>query len=424
MILLFVALAVLILGGLPIAFSFGLAAMAGLWMENLSFLNVATRMFSGLDTFVLLAAPFYIVVGDLMVRARLSDRLIGFSTLIVGRIRGGTAYANIVASILFAGISGTAIADIASLGRVFINAMPKEGYTKAFAASLTVASSIIGPIIPPSVIMVIYAALADLSVLTLFSAAVVPGLLLGLSCAAVVFVKSLRGELPVSAMTLPPEARPKALRDGLIVLTLPGFILFGTVSGVFTPTEAGGIAVLLAILLGTVVFRELTFLSILQAFRSAARLTAALFLIFATVQIINYVLILGGVQKDARDLLAVFSDHPFVFLVVCSIFFIMIGLVLDAGPALFLLAPILLPLTRQMGIDDSQFSMVMLIAVTMGLITPPVGVCLFVTCKIGSITMGEMWKDLRWFFVAEVGVLLLLCYFPVLSTGLPSLIGR
>ena len=424
MILLFVVLAVLILGGLPIAFSFGLAAMAGLWVENLSFLTVASRMFAGLDTFVLLAAPFYIVVGDLMVRARLSDRLISLSTLLVGRIKGGTAYANIVASVLFAGISGTAIADIASLGRIFINAMPKEGYSRAFAASLTVASSIIGPIVPPSVIMVIYAALADLSVLTLFAAAIIPGLMLGLSCAVVVFVKSLRGELPVSAMTLAPKERPKALRDGLIVMALPAFILFGTVSGVFTPTEAGGIAVVMAILLGTVVFRELTFRSTLEAFRTAARLTAALFLIFATVQIVNYVLILGGIQADARNLLAIFSDRPFVFLVVCAVFFIVIGLVLDAGPALFLLAPILLPLTRQMGIDDSQFSMVMLVAVTMGLITPPVGVCLFVTCRIGNITIGEMWKELRWFFLAELGVLLLLCYFPALSTTIPTLIGR
>jgi tripartite ATP-independent transporter DctM subunit len=422
--LLFLVLAILILGGLPIAFAFGLAALAGLWMEDLAYLTVASRMFAGLDTFVLLAAPFYIVVGELMVRGRLSDRLIDLSTLIVGRIRGGTAYANIVASILFAGISGTAIADIASLGRIFINAMPKEGYSKAFAASLTVASSIIGPIIPPSVIMVIYAALADLSVLTLFAAGILPGLLLGGSCALVVFIKSLRGDLPLSAMLVPKPERPKAFRDGLIVLSLPMFILFGTMSGVFTPTEAGGIAVLLAILLGTVVFRELTLRSTFESFRIAARLTAALFLIFATVQIINYVLILAGVQGQVRVLLVAISDYPFIFLVVCATFFILVGLVLDAGPALFLLAPILLPLTRQMGIDDSQFSMVMLIAVTIGLITPPVGVCLFVTCRIGEIKMGALWKELRWFFLAEIGVLLLLCYFPILSTGIPNLIGR
>ncbi|MEZ5905264.1 MAG: TRAP transporter large permease [Geminicoccaceae bacterium] len=414
----------LIIGGLPIAFAFGLSAMAGLYVEDLSFLNVASRMFAGLDSFVLLAAPFYILVGEVMVRARLADRLIMLSTLIVGRVRGGTAYANIVASILFAGISGTAIADIASLGRVFINAMPKEGYSRAFAAALTVASAIIGPIIPPSVIMVIYAAVAQISVLTLFLAAIVPGLLLGLSCAVVVFAKSLRGELPQSAMAVPAGERLPAARDGLVVMTLPAFILLGTVSGVFTPTEAGGIAVVLAILLGAVVFRELGLLDILQAFRAAARLTAALLLVLATVLIVNYVLILGGVQGITRDLLVHVSDYPFVFLLVCATFFVVVGLVLDAGPALLLLAPLLLPITRQMGIDDNQFSMVMLIAVTMGLITPPVGVCLFVTCRIGNLTMGEIWRELRWFFLAEIGVLVLLCLFPVLSTGLPALVGR
>ena len=180
----------------------------------------------------------------------------------------------------------------------------------------------------------------------------------------------------------------------------------------------------LAIFLGLVVFRELNLRSILASFRTAERLTAALFLVFATVQIINYVLILGGVQADLRDVLNVFTGNPQLFLFACALLFILIGLVLDAGPALFLLAPMLLPLSRQMGIDDNQFSMVMLIAVTMGLITPPAGVCLFVTCRIGDIGMGELWKDLRWFFIAEVVVLALLCLFPVLSTGLPTLIGR
>lgn len=424
MILLALLLAILVVAGLPIAFAFGLAAIAGLWIEDLALLSSVNRMFAGMDSFVLLAAPFYIVVGDIMVRARLSDRLIALSAVIVGRIRGGTAYANVVASILFAGISGTAIADIASLGRVFINAMPKEGYTRSFTAALTVASAIIGPIVPPSVIMVIYAAVAQLSVLSLFAAAIVPGLLLGLSCAAVVFVKSLRGELPQSAMTVSAEDRPRALWEGATVMLLPVFILFGTVSGVFTPTEAGGIAVVLAILMGTVVFRELTFGAIFSSFRNAARLTAALFLVFATVQIVNYALIIGGVQNGLREVLSIFQAYPHIFLFVCAIFFVLVGLVLDAGPALFLLAPLLLPMTRQMGIDDNQFSMVMLIAVTMGLITPPVGVCLFVTCRIGAISMGELWKELRWFFIAEIVVLALLCSFPVLSTGLPDLIGR
>lgn len=424
MIWLAVTLAVLMLGGLPIAFAFGLSAIVGLWAQGLGFLAVATRMFAGLDTFVLLAAPFYILVGELMVRSGLSDRLIALSAVLVGRIRGGTAYANIVASVFFAGISGTAIADIASLGRIFINSMPKEGYTRSFAAAVTVASAVVGPIIPPSVIMVIYAAVAQVSVLSLFLAAVVPGLLLGGSCAVVVFLRGLRGDLPEGGMLIPAGGRAKAVREGLMVTTLPAFILFGTVSGVFTPTEAGGVAVVLALLLGSVLFRQLDLRGVFDAFRGAARLTASLFLVFATVQIVNYVLIIGGIQGFTRGLLGVFEGQPVLFLLACMAFFLLVGLVLDAGPALLLLAPLLLPISRQMGIDDMQFSMVMIVSCTMGLITPPVGVCLFVTCRIGNLSMGALWNDLRWFLLAEIGVIVLLVLVPALSTGLPGLFGR
>ena len=397
-----IALSILLLGGLPIAFSFGLAAIVGL------------------DSFVLLAAPFYIVAGELMNRGGISDRLIQLSTMLVGKIRGGTAYATILASVLFAGISGTAIADIAALGQIFINSMPKEGYSKPFAAALVTAGSIIGPIIPPSVIMVLYAAVADVSVLRLFLGGVVPGLLLGLACAAVVFVKGMRGGLPRSTMMVSAAQRPRALREGLLVLTLPGFIIFGTLSGVFTPTEAGGIAVVCAIFLGTFVFRHLDLRGLVLAFRAAARLTAALFLLIATVEIVNFVLILGGIEDWTRDLLGLFRDRPTLFLLSCVVAFLVIGPALDAGPALLLLAPILLPLSRQMGIDDIHFSMVMIVSTTLGLISPPVGVCLFVACKIGEMSLRMLWSELKYFFYAEIGVIVLLVFFPVLSTALPN----
>ena len=417
-----IALAILLLGGLPIAFSFGLAAIVGLWFEQLPFLNIVSKMFAGLDSFVLLAAPFYIVAGELMNRGGISDRLIQLSTILVGRIRGGTAYAVILASVLFAGISGTAVADIAALGQIFINSMPKEGYSKAFAAALVTAGSIIGPIIPPSVIMVLYAAVAEVSVLRLFLGGVVPGLLLGLACGAIVFFKGLRGELPRSAMVVPAAERPRALRDGLLVLTLPGFIIFGTLSGVFTPTEAGGIAVVYSLFLSVVVFRHLDFAGLVAAFRAAARLTAGLFLLIATVEVVNFVLILGGIEDWTRDLVSLFKAYPTLFLLSCVVAFLIIGLALDAGPALLLLAPILLPISRQMGIDDIHFSMVMIVSTTLGLISPPVGICLFVACRIGNMTLGTLWSELKYFFYAEIGVILLMVFFPVLSTGLPDLL--
>jgi tripartite ATP-independent transporter DctM subunit len=417
-----VLLTVLLVAGMPVAFAFGLASAVALYLDGFSLLNVASRMFAGLDSFVLLAAPFYILAGEIMNRGGISERLIELSRVLVGRIRGGTAYAAIVAAVLFSGISGTAVADIAALGQIFINSMPREGYSKAFAAALVTAASIIGPIIPPSVIMVLYAAVADISVLSLFLAGVVPGLLIGVACAAVVFVKGLRGELPVAHVEITRAQLPRLARDGALVLSLPGFIVFGTLSGAFTPTEAGGIAVLYAFFLGALVFRSLDMGGTLASLRNATRLTASLFLLIATVEIVNYVLIMAGIGEWTAGLAKAFAGQPEMFLIACVIVFLLIGLALDAGPALLLLAPFLLPVTRQMGIDDLHFSMVMIVSCTMGLISPPVGICLFVACKIGNITMWQLWKELRWFFYAQIGAIFLLIFFPILSTGLPRLV--
>ncbi len=415
------ALVVLLVAGLPISYSFALAGSFALWYTGEQQLNVVSRMFSGLDSFVLMAAPFYVFAGELMNRGGISERLINLARILVGRIRGGTAYASIVASVLFSGISGTAVADIAALGNIFIKGMHKEGYTRSFAAAVCVASAVIGPIIPPSVIMVLYAAVADISVLRLFLAGIVPGLLLGVSCAVVVYWRGRKGDLPVATITVTRAEVPKLVRDGFLVLSLPAFIVLGTLSGAFTPTEAGGIAVVYAAFLGTFVFRHLDLAGFMQAARSSARLTAGLFLLIAAVEVVNYVLILAGIAEGTGAVLAVFKENPKIFLLVCVFAFLVIGLALDSGPALLLLAPVLLPITRSMGIDDMHFSMVMMVSVTLGLISPPVGIVLFVACKIGNITMRDLWSDLALFFYAEIAVIVLLVYFPILSTGLPSL---
>ncbi len=393
-----------------------------MWFTGEQQLNVISRMFSGLDTFVLMAAPFYILAGELMNRGGISERLIHLAQILVGRIRGGTAYAAILASVMFAGISGTAVADIAALGQIFINGMAKEGYNKAFSAAVVTAASIIGPIIPPSVIMVLYAAVADISVLNLFLAGIVPGLMLGICCALVVYWRGRRGDMPVATIVVTRAEVPRLVLDGLLVVSLPAFIVVGTVSGAFTPTEAGGIAVVYAAILGTFVFRHLDFAGFMKAARNSARLTAGLFLLIAAVEVVNYVLILAGVAEGTAAIVAVFKQHPKTFLLVCVLAFLIIGLALDSGPALLLLAPVLLPITRSMGIDDIHFSMVMIVSVTLGLISPPVGICLFVACKIGNITMRTLWSELALFFYAEIAVIVVLVYFPVLSTGLPKLL--
>ena len=417
-----IALVVLLVAGLPIGYSFALAGSIALWLTGEQQLNVISRMFSGLDTFVLMAAPFYILAGELMTRGGISERLIHLAQILVGRIRGGSAYAAILAAIMFSGISGTAVADIAALGQIFINGMAKEGYSKAFAAALVTAASVIGPIIPPSVIMVLYAAVADISVLNLFLAGIVPGLLLGVACGLVVYWRGRGGKLPVATVVVARGEVPRLVLDSCLVLSLPAFIVIGTVSGAFTPTEAGGIAVVYAAFLGTFVFRNLDLSGLLRAARSSARLTAGLFLLIAAVEVVNYVLILAGVAEGTAAIVSVFKEHPKTFLLVCVVAFLIIGLALDSGPALLLLAPVLLPITRSMGIDDMHFSMVMIVSVTLGLISPPVGICLFVACKIGNLTMRQLWSELALFFYAEIALIVVLVYFPILSTGLPRLL--
>lgn len=413
---------ILLLIGVPIAFALGLAGLYGLYERNLNFIILPTRMFTGIDSFVLLAAPFYILAGEIMNRGGITERLIRLSGIIVGRIRGGTAYANIVASVFFAGISGTAIADTAALGQVFIKGMPKEGYRKEFAAAVTVASSVIGPIIPPSVIMIIFSAVSQVSVINLFLAGVVPGLLLGVAVASIVFWHGRRGDLPRGTYTARRDEIPGLAIDGLLVVSLPALIVFGTLSGVFTPTEAGGIAVIYAMFLGWFVFRNLNRKEFWDALVVSARTTATLFLLIAAATVVSYVLTVTGVAGQIRGLGTAFAGDPVLFLLSVMVVLLIVGCFLDPGAAIVLLVPLLIPMSRAMGIPDLQFAMVSILTLTLGLITPPVGVCLFVAARIGDIPIWTLVRTVLPFLAAEICVVLLLVLVPELSTGLVSLV--
>lgn len=417
-----IAFAVLLLLGVPIAFALGLAGVLGMVAGNHNLVTVPQRMFTSIDSFVLLAAPFYILAGEIMAKSGLTDRLIRLSVALVGRLRGGTAYANILASVFFAGISGTAIADTAALGQIFIKGMPSEGYRKSFAAAVTVASSMIGPIIPPSVIMVIYAAVAQLSVIKLFLAGIVPGLLMGLACAVVVFAYGLRGELPKREVRLAKGELLPLLRDGLLVGSLPVLIVGGTMSGAFTATEAGGIAVVYALLLGLVVFRNMGPAGLWDALTTTGRTTSTLFIVISCVSIASYVLTLGGIGQAAGRLAAVFDGSPILFMLAVAVVLLVLGAVLDPGVQVLLFVPILMPIARGMGIDELQFSMVVLLVGNLSLITPPVGVVLFVACRIADMRVGVMFRAVLPFLLAEFAVVLLLIFFPFLSSGLPGLL--
>lgn len=421
MIYLIVAFAVLLVVGVPIAFALGLAGMVGILVKDLALVTVPTRMFTGIDSFILLSAPFYILAGEVMNRGGVTERLIRFAQLVTRGLAGGTAYANTVASVIFAGISGTAIADTAALGQVFIKGMPKEGYTKEFAAAVTAAGSLIGPIIPPSVIMIIFAAVSRVSVIDLFLAGVVPGLLLAAAVCIVIFIMGRNGGLPVSRIDVKRSEVPRMALDTALVISLPVFIVVGTLSGTFTATEAGGVAAIYAMLLGFLVFRHLTFKELWSALMVSARTTSSLFLIIAAATVVSYVLALSGINQFAGDLARVFSDQPILFMLAVMGGLLVVGCFLEPGAAIVLFVPLVFPIARTMGIDLLQFSMLIILTLTMGLITPPVGVCLFVACKIGDLPISRLVRALIPFFVAEVGVIVLIILIPGLSSWLPGL---
>jgi len=418
---LFIAFAVLLAIGVPIAIALGLAGTIGMLNNGFGLVSVPSRMFTGIDSFILLSAPFYILAGEVMNRGGVTERLIRFAQLITHGLRGGTAYANTLASIIFAGISGTAIADTAALGQVFIKGMPREGYTKEFAAAVTVAGSMIGPIIPPSVIMIIYAAASRVSVIDLFLAGVVPGLLLAVAVSVIIFIKGRNGGLPVSRTDVKRREVPRMALDTALVVSLPLFIVIGTLTGTFTATEAGGIAALYAIFLGFVAFRNLNMRELWQAFVISARTTSSLFLIIAAATVVSYVLALSGMGKFVGNLAEVFGGDPILFMLAVMGALLVVGCFLEPGAAIVLFVPLLFPVSRSMGIDPMQFSMLVVLTLTMGLITPPVGVCLFVACRIGDISISALVKSLLPFFVAELCVVLLIILVPGLSSWLPGL---
>ncbi|MEZ5860981.1 MAG: TRAP transporter large permease [Geminicoccaceae bacterium] len=421
MIYLAIAFAVLLLLGVPIAFALGLAGVVGILDRGFALVSVPSRMFTGIDSFILLSAPFYILAGEVMNRGGVTERLIRFAQLVTRGLRGGTAYANTVASIVFAGISGTAIADTAALGQVFIKGMPREGYTKEFAAAVTVAGSMIGPIIPPSVIMIIYAAVSRLSVIDLFLAGVVPGLLLAVAVSIVIYLIGRKGELPVSRIEVRRGEVPRVALDTLLVVSLPIFIVVGTLSGAFTATEAGGVACIYAILLGLLVFRHLDLPGLWSALVVSARTTSSLFLIIAAATVVSYVLALSGVGKATGQLAELFAGDPTAFMLATMVLLLIVGCFLEPGAAIVVFVPLLFPIARTMGIDPLQFSMLVILTLTMGLITPPVGVCLFVACRIGNLPISTLVRALVPFFLAEVGVIILIILVPGIASGLPGL---
>jgi tripartite ATP-independent transporter DctM subunit len=422
---LFLGCVVLLAIGVPVAFALGGAALAAiLWNGSLPLIALPKYLFSGIDVFALMAVPFFILAAELMTGGSLSEVLLRFASQFVGRFRGGLGHTNILTITFFSGISGSALADAAGPGAIMIRMMRNDGYHPEYAAALTAGVSILGPIIPPSISMIIYALVyPDINLVGLMVAGVVPGLLIAAAMAGINHWVSVRRNYRgvVEALSLADYWRNTW--RALPALALPAIILGGIASGAFTPTEASVIAVFYALFAGSLVYRTLTWSMLPGILARSALVTASVLLIVAMSGAFAWVLTVSRVPQLLSEWIVGLGLSPLAFLLAVNVLLLVFGIFIEPLPGLVVLVPILAPIAHALGIDDLQFGIIVIVNLTIGMISPPVGGLLFVTCMVAKVPLPKMIRELWPFFYAQLVVLALLSLVPALSSGLPALMG-
>lgn len=411
----------LIVLGFPIVFSLAIISFFYLLAFDIPAITMAQKMISGIDTYALLAVPFFILAGNLMNTGGVTRRLFRFASALVGWIPGGLGHANVLASMIFAGMSGAAIADAGGLGTIEIKAMKDEGFDTKFAAAVTAASSTIGPIIPPSIPMVIYASIANVSVGKLFLAGAVPGIIMGLAMMIMIFIIAEKRKYPVHAKFSVKEAS-SSLLDGFLPLLTPAIILGGILGGIFSPTEAAIVASTYALVLGVFVYREIKFRDLYHIIIDTVKTTSMVVYIISAAAIYGFLLGREQVPQSVARLLFTISENPYVIIFIIMTFLMIIGCFMETTASLILLTPILVPPIMLMGIDPVHFGVIMVLTLMIGLITPPVGVVLYITSNIAKISFEETTKATLPFLIPLVIVLLMVAYIPDMVMYLPNLL--
>lgn len=410
--------------GVPVAFAMGIAAVAAFFHEGFPLIIPFQRIISGSTIFSLLAIPFFIFAGELMLHGGIAQRLVKFASAMVGHIRGGLASVNIFSSMLFGGISGSAIADISALGSLLIPVMKEKGYSGDYAVNVTVTSSIAGIVIPPSHNMIIFAVAAGggISISKLFLAGIVPGILMCICLAIAAYALAIKHNYPA-------EPFP-GWKVVLITAAsaLPGFvtaviIVGGVLSGIFTVTESGAFGAIYALLLTTFVYRALTWDKFKLAVATSVRTTSMVMILIACAGAFGYMLALYEVPTLLSSFLLSISDNPIMILLMINIMLLLLGMIMDMAALILICTPIFLPITRDLGMDPHQFGIMLMMNLGLGLCTPPVGSCLFVGCAVGKVPIEEALKTIWPFYLAILAALILVTYFPIVSLGLPALIS-
>jgi len=413
--------------GLPIAFAIIAALLYFMAVGEFPYhlRIVATQMFGGMASYPLLAIPLFILAGELMNESGITSRIIAFANVLVGKMRAGLAMVNIWASVIFAGLSGSAVADTSAIGRVFIPEMEKKGYPREFAAAITAASSVIGPIIPPSIPVIIYAlTVTGVSVPALFMAGVVPGVMLAIFLSVYVYFFKGHYEKQGTDHELgEKQSNSRALIQGIIPLLMPVFVVGSILMGVVTPTEAASFAVAYALFVGIFVFKELKVSKLAGLFARAMRDSSIIMVVIGAVAAANWLMNYNRVANMITDFALEYMTVQWMFLVGVIILFLVVGLFLEGIAAMLVLVPILHPIAVSLGVDPTHLGIIIIFNLMIGLITPPMGLCLFVADSIAKVGMAKLSKVILPLFLVELLVLIIITFVPDLVIGLPKALG-
>jgi len=406
--------------GFPIYIALGIGTLAALNMAGMPALVLPQKLFAGMNSSSLLAIPFFILAGNIMSRS-ITVKLIDIANAIIGWIRGSVAVVTVLASALFGAISGSGVATASAIGGITIPAMQREGYPSEFSTAIASISSILGPIIPPSITLIVYASITNVSVSQLFMGSVIPGILLAGSLIVYALVYGKRNNLPAHEKQTPKQIG-HAFKEGIWALLMPIIILGGIFGGIFTPTEAAAVAVVYALIISLTVYRDMKLSELPQVFVEASVSTATIMMMVGLSKASSYVVVTSGLPQQLLDVFTSITSNRIVILLLLNLLFLIIGMLMEANAAIIMMTPILMPLLTAFNIDALQFGIVMSFNLCIGLVTPPVGLCLLICNQIAKTRLMKALKAMMPMLLISVIVLLLITYIPALTTWLPSMI--
>ena len=411
--------------GLPVFFALLAAPGILLWLADQprDFALLYKNVYNGMNSFPLMAIPFFMLAGELMNRGGITLRIVEFAQSLMGHLRGGLAHVNILSSMLFAGLSGSAVADTSALGSMLIPAMEKNGYTRKFAAAITAASSVIGPIIPPSGIMIIYAYVMGESVAALFLAGIVPGILVGVGLMLMTAYLAKSNDFPAAAPRANYRERGHSFLRAFFPLMTPVIILGGILGGVFTPTEAAAVAAVYAFIVAMFILRTMVWSDLPNVLIKAALTTSVVMLLVGAAMAFKTVVSLSHAPEILANFILNLTENPYLLLFLINVLLFIVGMFLDAGPAIIILGPILAPIFTDLGVDSVHFAIIMSVNLTVGLATPPMGLVLFVASSVSGVKVETIAKTILPFLAVEILVIFLITYIPAISMTVPRLFG-